>query len=169
MPRWSFRFNSLHTNVIASALGTRVGVCDNLMLTARNSLILKRRDVGVVDRARLESVRLARPNRPASCGNRPRHPAMSRTARNEPVSDSVEFVLIRQRWCQASVRQIRARGVRPACRRFTNGPSVRIPETVSHPLTPSEPERACRFVVPLGAPEGTSDVKRVRCALQLFR
>jgi hypothetical protein len=35
-----FHFNSLNTNVIASALGTSVDVCDNLCLTARKSLIL---------------------------------------------------------------------------------------------------------------------------------
>ena len=34
------------------------GVCDNLFQTARNSLILNRRDAGVVDQARLESAAL---------------------------------------------------------------------------------------------------------------
>jgi hypothetical protein len=34
-------FNSLNTNVIASALGGSVGVCDNLRPTARKLLILK--------------------------------------------------------------------------------------------------------------------------------
>ena len=33
----------------------RTGVCDNLFETVRNLLILKRRDAGAVDQARLES------------------------------------------------------------------------------------------------------------------
>ncbi len=36
-------------------LGFEGGFCDNQIRTARKSLILKRRDVGVVDRARLEN------------------------------------------------------------------------------------------------------------------
>ena len=49
------RFNVLNPNVIASALGRSSDVCDNLTPTARKYLILKRRDVRVVEGARLES------------------------------------------------------------------------------------------------------------------
>jgi hypothetical protein len=52
----SVRYNSLNPNVIGSALGRTPEVCDNLILTARNLLILQvRRDVRVVEGARLEN------------------------------------------------------------------------------------------------------------------
>src|SRR5215831_10653680 len=47
---------SLKTNEFAGPQDLKEGFALHCFGTARNSLILKRRDVGVVDRARLESV-----------------------------------------------------------------------------------------------------------------